>query len=110
MVGLAGGLASGLLGVGGGIVMVPLLTLWLRIDRRTAHAVSLAAILPIAAVGSALFIAEGQVELQMVALLAAGGVGGSILGVRLLDRISDHGLRWTFAAFAFIAGLRMVLS
>ena len=50
-IGLAGGLFSGLLGVGGGVVMVPLLVLWGGYGQRDAHAVSLGAIIPISAAG-----------------------------------------------------------
>lgn len=109
-VGLAGGLASGLLGVGGGIVIVPLLVLWVGIEQRLAHAVSLAAILPIAVVGGLFFVVDGAVDLALAVLLGVGGMVGSVVGLRLLDRISERGLRWLFATFAFGAGLRLVLS
>lgn len=109
-VGLAGGLASGLLGVGGGVVIVPLLVLWVGVEQRLAHAVSLAAILPIAIVGGLFFVVDGAVDLALAALLGVGGMIGSVVGLRLLDRISERGLRWMFATFALGAGLRLVLS
>ncbi|MGN6797168.1 MAG: TSUP family transporter, partial [Gaiellaceae bacterium] len=51
VIGLAGGVLSGLLGVGGGIVMVPLLVLWASYGQRDAHAMSLGAIIPISLAG-----------------------------------------------------------
>lgn len=109
-VGIAGGFASGLLGVGGGTVIVPLLVFWLHLEQRTAHAASLAAIVTIGIVGATFFLAEGEVDLPLAAVLAAGGVVGSLVGVRLLDRISERGLRAVFAAFAFLAGARMLFT
>lgn len=109
-VGIAGGFVSGLLGVGGGVVMVPLLVFWLRIEQRLAHAVSLAAIVAIGVVGAAVFVADGEVDLPLATVLAIGGVAGSLVGVRLLDAIPERGLRGIFAGFAFLAGVRMLIT
>jgi uncharacterized protein len=109
-VGLAGGLVSGLLGVGGGLVMVPALVLWVGVDQRLAQVISLAAIVPIAAFGGALFVLDGEVDLMLALLLGVGGIVGSAVGVRLLDRLGDQALRWAFATIAFLAGLRLVTS
>ena len=49
VIGICGGLLSGLLGVGGGVIMVPLLVFWGRYAQRDAHAASLGAIIPISA-------------------------------------------------------------
>src|SRR5581483_5852002 len=62
VIGLGGGLLSGLLGVGGGIVMVPLLVLWARYSQRAAHAMSLGAIIPISVAGIAIYGSAGEVR------------------------------------------------
>src|SRR4029450_4714625 len=62
-IGLAGGLFSGLLGVGGGVVMVPLLVLFGGYGQRNAHAVSLGAIIPISAAGVLTFGVAGEIRL-----------------------------------------------
>src|SRR5262249_16267258 len=62
-IGILGGLLSGLLGVGGGIVMVPLLVLWARYSQRDAHAASLAAIIPISVAGILTYGIAGEVKL-----------------------------------------------
>jgi uncharacterized membrane protein YfcA len=91
LVGLAAGLASGLLGVGGGIVMVPLLGLSLGFAQRRAHATSLAAIVPIATVAVIPFAVAGHVDYGIAGCLAAGGLIGAPIGARTLGR-SDEGL------------------
>ena len=71
-IGLGGGLLSGLLGVGGGIVMVPLLVLWAAYSQRDAHAISLGAIIPISIAGIATYGAAGEVRYGTAIALAAG--------------------------------------
>src|SRR5215467_6876606 len=62
VIGLGGGLLSGLLGVGGGVVMVPLLVLWAGYAQREAHAMSLGAIIPISMAGIATYGVAGEVR------------------------------------------------
>ena len=69
-IGLGGGLLSGLLGVGGGIVMVPLLVLWAAYSQRDAHAISLGAIIPISIAGIATYGVAGEVRYGTAIALA----------------------------------------
>lgn len=94
-IGLIAGSASGLLGVGGGFLVVPLLTLWARLDPRRASGTSLAAILPIAALGAAgyyLGAATPQVNLPVAGLLVIGSVLGAYLGARFIAHVPRHAL------------------
>jgi uncharacterized protein len=106
-IGVAAGLLSGLLGVGGGIVMVPLLVAVAGLTQHEAHATSLAAIAPIAAVGALRFALAGSVDLGVAVLLAAGSLAGAPLGARALRRSSDTALKAAFGALmiAVAAGL-----
>ncbi len=98
-VGLVGGVFSGLLGVGGGIVMVPLLVLAFGFGQRTAHALSLAAIIPIAVVGAATYAAEGELDLPVAAALALGAIVGAKYGASALARIDEGRLKVVFGVF-----------
>jgi uncharacterized protein len=98
-IGLGGGLLSGLLGVGGGIVMVPLLVLWAGYAQREAHALSLGAIIPISVAGIAIYGAAGKVEWWDAVALAAGSIVGAPLGAALLARIDERLLKLIFGAF-----------
>lgn len=86
-IGSAVGLYSGLFGVGGGAVMVPLLILWRGMDPRVAAATSLAAITVIAAAGAATHAAYGNVHWDAAAMVAAPAVLGAIVGTAWQQRV-----------------------
>ncbi|TDN91941.1 sulfite exporter TauE/SafE family protein [Microbacterium sp. BK668] len=98
-IGLLAGLLSGLFGVGGGTVIVPLLVLLLRFDQRLAAGTSLAAIVPTATVGVISYAIHGSVAWIPALILAAGAVGGAQIGTWLLPRLSLTVLRWSFVGF-----------
>ncbi len=98
-VGLLAGLMSGLFGVGGGTVIVPLLVLLLGFDQRLAAGTSLAAIVPTASVGVISYAINGDVAWIPALILAAGAVGGAQIGTWLLPKLSQTALRWAFVAF-----------
>jgi hypothetical protein len=98
-IGLGGGLLSGLLGVGGGIVMVPLLVLWAGFAQRDAHATSLGAIIPISIAGIATYGVAGEVRYGTALALAAGSVLGAPIGARLLSRMDERLLKIVFGVF-----------
>lgn len=108
-VGLVGGFLSGLFGIGGGILMVPLLVLLLRIDQRHASALSLAGVLPAAVVGSVTYAVQGSVDVLVSALIAAGGVVGALIGTRLLRSLPLGALRWMFVALLLLVAVRMFI-
>lgn len=107
-VGVAGGLLSGFFGVGGGIVLVPLLVL-VGIGQHQAHATSLAAILVIALSAAATFAAGGAVHWPMGLTLGVGAVAGSMVGAALMHRLSPRTLRGGFSVLLVVAGLWMIL-
>ncbi|PUB23863.1 hypothetical protein C8K30_1102 [Promicromonospora sp. AC04] len=104
LVGIVGGSFSGLFGLGGGIVMVPLLTSLGGLTQRRASAYSLAAILPAAIVGSIPYLTHDAVDLISAALLVVGSVVGAAYGARLLARVPEALLRWLFVG-VLVAGI-----
>lgn len=108
-IGFAAGIGSGLLGVGGGTVMVPLLVTAAAFSQHRAHATSLAAIVPIATVAALVFAAEGVVEYGTAALLAAGAIAGAPLGARAMAAVGERSLEAAFGVFLVCVGLAMVL-
>ena len=110
-IGLLAGLLSGLFGVGGGTVIVPLLVLLMRFDQRLAAGTSLAAIVPTATVGVISYALHGSVAWIPALILAAGAVGGAQLGTWLLPRMPLTVLRWGFVAFlvAVIVSLFLIV-
>jgi uncharacterized protein len=108
-IGLAGGLFSGLLGVGGGVVMVPLLVLWGGFGQRDAHAVSLGAIIPISAAGVLTFGAAGEIQVWEALALAVGAIAGAQAGARLLARVDERKLKLAFGVFMLIVAVLLAV-
>lgn len=98
-IGLTAGLLSGLFGVGGGTVIVPLLVLLLGFNQRLAAGTSLGAIVPTASVGVISYALSDSVAWIPALLLAGGAVVGAQIGTRLLPRVSQTVLRWIFVGF-----------
>jgi len=107
--GAVGGLLAGFFGVGGGIVMVPLLMIWARMNQRRAAATSLVAIVPTAIAGSITFGIAGEVNWVVAALIGAGAIAGAPLGAYLLRVLPILWLRWLFIAGLLVAALRLIL-
>lgn len=108
-IGLLGGFLSGVFGIGGGILMVPLFILVLRLDQRSASALSLTAVLPAAIVGSITYGLAGDIDLIASACIAIGGIGGALIGTRLLRALSLGWLRWLFVGLLVLVAVRMLL-
>jgi uncharacterized membrane protein YfcA len=95
--GLAGGVLSGLFGVGGGILFVPTLALGLGLTQIHAEATSLLAILPTVAVGTWRQREYGNVRWRAALLLGLGAVAGVETGVQIAESLPEHALRRLFA-------------
>ena len=95
-IGLVGGVLSGLFGIGGGVVIVPLLVVLLSYGQREAQTASLAAIIPISIVGVVTYAASGEVRWGVGSALALGALVGSLVGVRLLAGLDERLLRLSF--------------
>jgi uncharacterized membrane protein YfcA len=98
-IGVFGGVLSGLLGVGGGVVMVPLLVLWAGYRQRDAHALSLGAIIPISLASVLVYGAAGKVRVVDAVALAAGAIVGARIGADALARIDERRLKLVFGLF-----------
>ncbi|MEJ1088536.1 sulfite exporter TauE/SafE family protein [Microbacterium sp. Mu-80] len=101
-IGLLAGLLSGLFGVGGGTVILPLLVLMLHFDQRLGAGTSLAAIVPTASVGVISYALADAVAWIPALILAAGAVVGAQIGTWLLPRVSQSALRWGFVVFLLV--------
>ncbi|AWB10654.1 hypothetical protein TDSAC_1313 [Thermodesulfobium acidiphilum] len=107
--GILGGLASGLLGIGGGLVFVPLLTNYAGYSQKEAHATSLGAIIPAAIVGALIYNVNGLNSFTASIYLALGGIIGAQIGSRAMYKFSNKWLRKTFGVFLLLMCIRMVL-
>lgn len=104
---MAAGLVGGSLGVGGGIVLVPLLVA-AGLRRHEAHATSLSGIVLTAAAGATSFGLSGELDFALGVTIGLGGIVGSVFGTRLMNRISARSLTIVFAIVLLVAGLRLI--
>ncbi|MDQ3985969.1 MAG: sulfite exporter TauE/SafE family protein [Actinomycetota bacterium] len=109
VIGLIAGLTSGLFGVGGGVVMVPVLVALHRFDQHAAHATSLAAIVPIAAAGAAVFALSSEVDVGSAIWLSLGSILGAQLGARLMARAGGIFLRGAYGFLLLTTATVMVV-
>jgi len=107
-VGLAGGIIAGLLGVGGGVLFVPGLVIFLGLDQHHAEATSLLAIVPVAIVGTIRQDRYGNVERGDALLLGLLSLAGAGAGVALANALSGRVLRDCFAALMVIVAAQLV--
>jgi len=107
-IGLAGGFFSALFGVGGGLVIVPLLILLAGLDAKPATATSLAAIGFTAVFGVVAFSALGEVEWPEAAIVGLPAMAGTLVGTTLQQRVSSRLLKLLFALFLVAVAIRLV--
>jgi uncharacterized membrane protein YfcA len=108
-IGTAAGLYSGLFGVGGGSVMVPLLVLWLGYGTREATGTSLAAIVVIAAIAAGVHAGYGNVDPGHAAAVGLPAVAGVVAGTWLQQRVSAKAVTLAFSAFLVLIAIQLVV-
>lgn len=110
LIGLAAGVLSVLLGVGGGIIIVPALVYFTKMNMQMATGTSLAVIIPTAIVGVLGKMKAGQVDLRLAALVIVGAVAGAYLGGLFAAKAPDKLLKQLFSLLLIFTAVRMFLS
>jgi len=108
LIALAGGLAGGLVGVGGGILFVPVLTVFLDLSQVEAEATSLLMIVIVAAVGAYRQNGYGNVRLREALIVGALSPLGVIVGVGVANQVPERALQLAFAALALFMAAQLV--
>jgi uncharacterized protein len=107
LLGFAAGTAGGLLGVGGGILFVPALSLVLGESHLDAEATSLLAIIPVAVVGAWRQAGYGNVQWRDGLAIGALSAGGAVLGAVLANTIPERGLEIGFACLVLVVAAQL---
>lgn len=107
MTGALTGAVNGLLGAGGGMVLVPLLMGWCKLEQRHAFATSVAIILPFCMVSLLLYWQQGTFSVALPYLI--GGVLGGLLAGRLFAKVRMIWLRRAFGVLILYGGVRALL-
>jgi hypothetical protein len=109
VMGAAAGIVSGLLGVGGGILFVPALTLVLSLSQVKAEATSLLAIIPVALVGATRQYSYGNVRVRDGAVIGALSAVGVLAGVGLANVLPQRALKIGFAVLLVVVAAQILL-
>ncbi len=112
LAGLTSGTFGAMLGVGGGIIMVPLLAIAFGFSQKSAQGMSLAVMVPMALVGAIRYKMSGKIEMDMVAIaiLAIGSIAGAVLGSHIVTVVPGNVLKKIFAVVMVIAAVKMYFS
>ncbi|MFZ1369334.1 MAG: sulfite exporter TauE/SafE family protein [Ferruginibacter sp.] len=109
LVGVAAGMLSGLVGVGGGIIIVPALVYFIGFSQKTAQGTSLAMImLPVGIFGVLQYYKQGHVDFRIVGVLAIGFLAGSFFGSRIALSLPQETLKKYFAILMILIAIKML--
>ena len=109
IIGLVAGVVAGLLGVGGGALFVPALTIGLGLSQLDAEATSLLAIIPVAFVGAVRQRSHGNVDVRTGVVLGVVAVAGAVAGVAIANAVPERGLEVGFGLFLLFVVWRLVV-
>jgi uncharacterized membrane protein YfcA len=110
LLGLAAGVASGFLGIGGGLLLVPAMTLLFGFTQHQAQGTSLAVLIPpVGLLAAWTYYRAGHVNVKIAALICLGFIFGALAGSRAAIVVPNDVLRRVFGAFLIIAGVFTML-
>jgi uncharacterized membrane protein YfcA len=111
LVGLLGGIVSGMLGIGGGIIMIPALIFLFGLSQHEAQGTTLAIMVPpIGLLAAWTYYKAGFVDIKIVAFVCLGFFFGGLLGAKLVVGLSEPILRRLFGAALLIIAIKMILT
>ncbi|OPY68323.1 MAG: Sulfite exporter TauE/SafE [Syntrophorhabdus sp. PtaU1.Bin002] len=105
--GLLGGFFGGLLGLGGGVIMIPLMTWLARITQHRAHGTSLVAVVFTALSGAGAYYIHGKLDWKIALILAASATVTARFGARFAHSLSEKGLKKAFGFFLVFASVML---
>jgi len=111
IIGLAGGIAGGLLGIGGAIVMIPALVFFAGFKQLTAQGTTLLAMIPPIGIFAAIqYYKAGHADIKTAAIIAAGFIVGAYLGSKIALNINPQLLKKIFGFLLLYISIRMIIS
>ncbi|WP_371371179.1 sulfite exporter TauE/SafE family protein [Sporomusa aerivorans] len=109
VMGLSVGVLSGLLGIGGGVVLVPMMVFLLGIAQHTAQGISMLVIIPTAIVSVWQFYSDKLINYQAAVYIAAGAVAGALISANFVQDVPADLLKRIFGIFVVYSGVKMIL-
>jgi hypothetical protein len=109
LIGLAAGMLSGMVGIGGGVVIVPALVYFLAFSQKTAQGTSLAMLMfPVGILGVWQYYKQGHVDFKIVVFVALGFILGSLIGSKVSLGMSDDKVKKFFGIVMLLVSLKML--
>jgi uncharacterized membrane protein YfcA len=109
IIGFCSGMLSGLVGVGGGIIIVPCLVFFMALTQKQAQGTSLAVLtLPVVFFGMWQYYKNGHIDFRVVGLIALGFLVGGFFGGKIANKISDDLLKKIFAVILLLIGIKIL--
>ncbi len=109
LLGAAAGSLSGLVGIGGGIVLVPALMLGFGLSQHTAQGTSLAVLaMPVVGLGAYQYYRNGHLDIPMALVIAVGFVVGGMFGGKLANALPADTIRKIFGVLLLVVGVKML--
>lgn len=106
--GLVTGLINGVFGSGGGMIIVPALILFLGLKDYKAHATAISIILPLSIISTIIYLLNNTIPLKVCFLVMMGGLVGSYIGAKILNKIPTTILRKIFGGVIIYTAIRMI--
>lgn len=111
LLGLVAGAISGLVGIGGGVIIVPALVFIFGFSQKLAQGTTLALLIPPIGILAALtYYKQGNVDLHAAGFMIVGFVVGSLLGAKYVSHLSNAAAIRVFAIFLIMIGIKMLIS
>lgn len=109
VVGLAAGMLSGLVGVGGGIIVVPCLVFFLGFSQKMAQGTSLGMLLlPVGILGAMQYYKQGYIDFKVIGIVAVAFLFGSYFGSKIALSLSQENIKKVFAAIMMLVAIKML--
>lgn len=109
LLGITAGITSGLVGIGGGIILVPALVFLFGLTQHQAQGTTLALMVPpIGLIAAWTYWRQGYVDLRIAGLICAGFLMGSLVGARYAVSLSNASLQKAFGVFLFLLSLKLI--
>lgn len=110
LIGLTAGILSGLLGVGGGLILIPAMVLLLELNQHTAQGISLLVIVPTAVAGVWRLNKDKLIDFATVVYLSLGAVIGAVMSASLIQSLSSTTLKTVFGMFIIAVGIYTLIN
>lgn len=108
-IGIVSGLINGFFGAGGGLLLVPMITMIDKNDSKIAHATTLVCVLFMCLASSIIYFVKGQIDYKYILVCGIGSLIGSLIGTKLLKKLKNNIIDLVFSVVLVVAGVFMIL-